>query len=43
LNLAARKIMGINSQGMLLFAENEDGRLKSVAPDTTATNGAGIS
>ena len=43
LNLAPRKIMGINSQGMLLFAENEDGRLKLVAPDTSATNGADIS
>ena len=43
LNLAPRKIMGITSEGMLLFAENEDGSLKSVAPDTTATNGAGIS
>ncbi len=43
LNLVPRKIMGITSEGMLLFAENEDGSLKSVAPDTTATNGAGIS
>ena len=43
LNLAPRKIMGITSEGMLLFAENEDGSLKSVTPDTTATNGAGIS
>ena len=43
LNLAPRNIMGINSQGMLLFAENEDGRLKLVAPDTSATNGADIS
>ena len=42
-NLAPRKIMGVESQGMLLFAENEDGSLKSVAPDTDAENGAGIS
>ncbi|MDW3195560.1 MAG: methionine--tRNA ligase [Cytophagales bacterium] len=42
-NLAPRKIMGVESQGMLLFAENEDGSLKAVAPDTDAENGAGIS
>jgi len=42
LNLVPRKIMGITSQGMLLFAENEDGSLKSIAPDTNATNGAEI-
>ena len=42
-NLAPRKIMGIESQGMLLFAENEDGSLKAVAPAGDAENGAGIS
>ncbi len=42
-NLAPRKIMGVESQGMLLFAENEDGSLKAVAPDSDAENGAGIS
>lgn len=42
-NLAPRKIMGIESQGMLLFAENEDGSLKAVSPDSAAENGAGIS
>ncbi len=42
-NLAPRKIMGVESQGMLLFAENEDGTLKAVSPDDTAENGAGIS
>lgn len=42
-NLAPRKIMGVESQGMLLFAENEDGSLKAVAPDVDAENGAGIS
>lgn len=42
-NLAPRKIMGVESQGMLLFAENEDGSLKAVGPDTEAENGAGIS
>lgn len=42
-NLAPRKIMGIESQGMLLFAENADGSLKAVSPDEAAENGAGIS
>lgn len=42
-NLAPRKIMGIESQGMLLFAENADGSLKAVSPDKEAENGGGIS
>jgi len=42
-NLAPRKIMGVESEGMLLFAENADGKLMAVAPDTSAENGAGIS
>ncbi|MBV6645812.1 MAG: methionine--tRNA ligase [Cyclobacteriaceae bacterium] len=42
-NLAPRKIMGVESQGMLLFAENADGSLKSVMPAQDAENGAGIS
>ena len=41
-NLAPRKIMGIESQGMLLFAENNDGKLVAVTPDTNAENGATI-
>lgn len=41
-NLAPRKIMGIESQGMLLFAENPDGSLKTVNPDPGAENGATI-
>ncbi|MFT5955875.1 MAG: methionyl-tRNA synthetase, partial [Cyclobacteriaceae bacterium] len=41
-NLAPRKIMGVESQGMLLFAENEDGTLKAVSPDGAAENGATI-
>ncbi|XOV94358.1 MAG: methionine--tRNA ligase [Bacteroidota bacterium] len=41
-NLAPRKIMGIESQGMLLFAENPDGSLKAVNPETAAENGATI-
>ena len=43
LNLAPRKIMGIESEGMLLFAENQDGELKPVTPDVSAENGASIS
>ncbi len=42
-NLAPRKIMGVESQGMILFAENEDGALKAVTPDEAAENGSGIS
>ena len=42
-NLAPRKIMGIESQGMLLFAENADGSLKAVTPNSDADNGATIS
>lgn len=41
-NLAPRKIMGFESQGMLLFAENNDGQLLAVTPDTLAENGATI-
>ncbi len=41
-NLAPRKIMGIESQGMLLFAENADGSLKAVNPASEAENGATI-
>lgn len=41
-NLAPRKIMGVESQGMLLFAENSDGKLVAVSPGTDAQNGATI-
>ena len=41
-NLAPRKIMGIESQGMLLFAENSDGKLIAVSPGIDAQNGATI-
>jgi methionyl-tRNA synthetase len=41
-NLAPRKIMGVESQGMLLFAENHDGKLVAVSPDQQAENGATI-
>ena len=42
-NLAPRQIMGVESQGMLLFAENQDGNLKAVNPASDAENGATIS
>lgn len=41
-NLAPRKIMGVESQGMLLFAENPDGKLVAVNPGKDADNGASI-
>lgn len=42
-NLASRKIMGVESQGMILMAENEDGSLKLIQPNDLADNGATIS
>jgi len=41
-NLKPRKIKGIESQGMILMAENEDGKLAFVSPDKTITNGGGV-
>ncbi|MCK5702138.1 MAG: methionine--tRNA ligase subunit beta, partial [Cyclobacteriaceae bacterium] len=42
-NLAPRKIMGIESQGMILLAEDHDGRLVFVTPDDEVVNGSGVS
>ncbi len=42
-NLAPRKIMGIESQGMILLAENHDGSLVFVTPEDQVTNGSGVS
>lgn len=42
-NLAPRKIRGILSQGMILMAEDESGKLSFVAPDRTIANGGSIS
>jgi methionyl-tRNA synthetase len=42
-NLAPRKIMGFESQGMILMAENSDGKLSLVQPDAAIDNGAGVS
>ncbi|MEQ6122053.1 methionine--tRNA ligase [Reichenbachiella sp. MALMAid0571] len=42
-NLAPRKIMGVESQGMILMAENKDGSLKLLQPNDLADNGAMVS
>lgn len=42
-NLAPRKIRGVESKGMILMSENEDGSLKFVAPSGDAENGSSIS
>ena len=42
MNLAPRKIRGVESQGMILFAENAAGRLIRVAPDNTVESGSGV-
>lgn len=39
-NLAPRKIKGIESQGMVLMAENPDGKLNFIAPGQDAISGA---
>jgi methionyl-tRNA synthetase len=41
-NLAPRKIKGIESQGMILMAENPDGTLSFVSPVGAMANGASI-
>ena len=42
-NLAPRKIMGVTSQGMILLAEDHDGKLVFVTPEKSVENGSGIS
>jgi methionyl-tRNA synthetase len=42
-NLAPRKLRGVESQGMILMAEDSDGKLVFVAPDQQVVNGTGIS
>jgi len=41
-NLAPRKMRGIESQGMILTAEQPDGRLILVNPEPSATNGSTV-
>ena len=42
-NLAPRKMRGIESNGMILMAEDSDGRLKFVIPDQATGNGSIVS
>ena len=42
-NLAPRKIMGVESQGMILLAEDHDGKLVFVTPEDVVINGSGVS
>jgi len=39
-NLEPRKIRGVMSQGMILMAENEEGKLCFVSPEKTWDNGS---
>ncbi|MEI6946196.1 methionine--tRNA ligase [Paraflavisolibacter sp. H34] len=41
-NLAPRKMRGIESQGMILLAEQPDGKLVFVTPEATMTNGMAV-
>ncbi|MEO6404379.1 MAG: methionine--tRNA ligase [Ferruginibacter sp.] len=42
-NLAPRKMRGIESNGMILMAEDKEGKLYFVSPDETISNGSGVS
>ena len=42
-NLAPRKMRGIESNGMILMAEDGEGKLKFVSPDAVVNNGSGVS
>lgn len=42
-NLAPRKMMGIESQGMILMAEDQDGKLKLLQPHEVVVPGATVS
>ena len=42
-NLAPRKMRGIESQGMILMAEDKAGKLHFVNPDTLVDTGSGVS
>lgn len=41
-NLPPRKMMGIESQGLILMAEDSEGKLSLMQPDKTMTNGSTI-
>jgi len=42
LNLSPRKIKGVESQGMILMAEDKNGKLHFISPADDVNNGAGI-
>jgi methionyl-tRNA synthetase len=42
-NLAPRKMRGIESQGMILMAEDKDGKLKFINPDEKTSDGSIVS
>lgn len=42
-NLAPRKMMGLESQGMILMAEDRDGKLALIAPGDAVWNGGTVS
>ncbi|GAB2592207.1 methionine--tRNA ligase [Spirosoma areae] len=42
-NLAPRKMMGFESQGMILMAEDRDGKLSLIAPPDSVWNGGTVS
>lgn len=42
-NLAPRKMRGVTSQGMILMAEDKDGKLAFVAPEVSVSSGSTIS
>ncbi len=42
-NLAPRKMMGIESQGMILMAEDNDGKLRLILPDQQVDPGSAVS
>ena len=41
-NLAPKELKGIKSQGMILMAENSDGKLVFVSPTQNVSNGTEI-
>jgi methionyl-tRNA synthetase len=41
-NLAARKMRGIESKGMIMMAENAEGKLEFVSPENIVNNGASV-
>ena len=41
-NLEPRKLRGVESQGMILMAEDADGSLKFVSPETNVKNGSEV-